>query len=203
MAKLKTRLKGGPSSGHYGHAGRPGKVGGSASGTLRVGKKPSEDLQRTAMDTLMGQLGKVVASERVHTKIQRGNAIFAESLRRDVEANFPEGDRKKYALSAIGDAYVAQVATARDKAGKLVGIATLLRGTSPSGQKCISISYMATSQKGIGRQMMNKIKSVARSESAYVYAEPTSKGASASLEKMEFEPIDMTGSMGEFMVWKP
>ncbi len=30
--KLKIRLKGGPGSGHHGHSGRPGKVGGSSTG---------------------------------------------------------------------------------------------------------------------------------------------------------------------------
>ena len=32
MAKITIRLKGGPGSGHYGHTGRPGKVGGSSPG---------------------------------------------------------------------------------------------------------------------------------------------------------------------------
>ena len=38
MAKLKITLKGGPGSGNFGHSGRPGKVGGSASGKGKGGK---------------------------------------------------------------------------------------------------------------------------------------------------------------------
>lgn len=180
MAKLTIRLKGSPSSGNFGHAGRPGKVGGSAPGKRVIGKKPLE----------------------LSTKVQAGSGKIAEKLRAEVEANFPKGDRLGYALGAIGDAYVGTVVTTRDNSGKLVGIATLLRDPS-NKQNPISISYIATAQKGVGKGMMDKIKGITRKDSTTLYAEPSTKGATAFFKKMGFELSETTGSVGEFMVWKP
>ena len=121
MTKLKVRVdKGSTASGNYGHAGRPGKVGGSAPGKRVIGKKP-----------------------KLSINVQAGSEKVAEGLRGEVEANFPSGGRLGYALGAIGDAYVGTVVTTRDKGGKLVGIATLLR--DPSNKRSpISISYIST-----------------------------------------------------------
>lgn len=209
MAKLIIRLKGSASSGHYGHAGRPGKVGGSAPAKLRVGKKPSTELQRTSMGILADQLGKVAASsQELSTKVQVGSGKIAEKLRPEVEANFPEGDRLGYALGATGDAYIGNVATTRDKSGKLVGIATYLKGEVPEGHsipagKYFSITYMATVRGGIGRPMMNALKAQARKEGYGLNAEADNPGSGAFLKKVGFKESDIYGSGGAFYYWKP
>ena len=60
---LKFTTKGGPDSGHYGHAGRPGSVGGSAPGGWRAVpvEKPLTPAQRRAVDQEVGQISKQVA----------------------------------------------------------------------------------------------------------------------------------------------
>lgn len=149
-------------------------------------------------------------SQELSTKIQQGNRVSARALRKEVEANFPEGDRLGYALGAIGDAYVPGVgiATTRDKSGKLVGIATYLKGDVPEGQdmpagKYFSISYMATVRGGIGRSMMNSLKAHARKKGAKLNAEADSEGAGEFLKKMGFNVTDIYGSGGAFYYWEP
>lgn len=62
MIKLVVRLKGGPGSGHYGHSGRPGEVGGSKRGnSYRTPRNDRDELLKdylTQVNTLRGNAGK-------------------------------------------------------------------------------------------------------------------------------------------------
>ena len=59
MTKVIVRLKGGPGSGHHGHAGRPGKHGGSLPGKGGGGKNYQEEAGKLRSDIL----GKILPME--------------------------------------------------------------------------------------------------------------------------------------------
>lgn len=68
MAKAKglkfTKTKGGPGSGHHGHAGRPGQIGGSVAGGWRAVpvETPLTPAQRRAVDREVADLNKRLAA---------------------------------------------------------------------------------------------------------------------------------------------
>jgi hypothetical protein len=59
-------LKGGPGSGHYGHAGRPGEIGGSAEGGVEVGRRGTGDSDKQFKFSGSAKLSRAKGAAEVH-----------------------------------------------------------------------------------------------------------------------------------------
>ena len=92
--KLTIRLKGGPGSGHHGHAGRPGKVGGSLPG------KGGSGIPRVGDEIYLDNFGYGDTPEKV--RAVHGDRIYIEGSNR----TFHESDIVSNAGGSVDVSYV-------------------------------------------------------------------------------------------------
>lgn len=87
--------KGGPGSGHYGHAGRPGEVGGSVAGGVAVGRAESPEADEHFKFSGKGQLTRPVGSPvRVEISQSPGGKNFEIHGVTDKNGNIVRGKCK-------------------------------------------------------------------------------------------------------------
>ena len=80
--RLPKEHKGGSGSGHYGHAGRPGKKGGSLPGTGSGGGFASSAIKKTGADTYF-DMSKTVARESSHSTYESySKAMWSSEARK-------------------------------------------------------------------------------------------------------------------------
>lgn len=117
-------VKGGPGSGNFGHEGRPGEVGGSASSVVLHGTS-SKNLVSIMKNGLQPQTGKKRVWRQLSTGGERTGSVFVlDTKLKDI----PENAKDLYDVSNFSDATSAAQSYARDAAvGKQHGVIIVAR----------------------------------------------------------------------------
>ncbi len=116
--------KGGPGSGNFGHEGRPGEVGGSASAVVLHGTS-SKNLDSIMKNGLQPQTGKRRVWRQLSTGGERTGSVFVLDTKLK---DLPENAKDLYDVSGFSDATSAAQSYARDAAvGKQRGVIIVAR----------------------------------------------------------------------------
>jgi hypothetical protein len=149
-------LKGGPGSGHHGHAGRPGQRGGSlpaGAGDAGAGTEtgPTFSILDAGDEPTDDQYDQILAWEGA-----RGNV--AELALTEHDEGYP------LVLEADGTEYVG-IASVRFHGG-VPSVSLAMRGDRGP---YLEVSMLATKRRGYGRQMMDRIAAMAAEQGHGVY----------------------------------
>lgn len=193
LAALQEVLKGGTGSGNFGHAGRPGQVGGSGEGSAADSDTVSVSTLKLS-DAEAGDHAEVA----VKAMLKRAMAIkdpdetqaYATRLLESIESNVNfENAMDDEELDPDATRYEERVLTLSDASGRPVASAYVLI-VPRDGQKVWDLEYLATApdalRQGHGARLLHETLKLAANQDAtavHLFVESTAPWAKAFYDK--------------------